>query len=730
MSAAELQAQGEEEEDDDDQEEEEEGAQSAVLNSGLRAQLAGLRSEHISPKTRTTYQSSQVRFIIFLANHPQFNDLVSPVLRDQILSQPALARQSILSVLGPPASLQTPPLKFSQLTHEPFLAWIMELRENSSSPVGFSAIRSHRSAFLNLYSEFAQKSNMHASITSELPVYYRSLKRKHAQSVASGSISIKEGKDALSMSNFRWIAGTMQKSRSKEHIFAHCMLTMSWNLICRATNCVNILIPHLSWHEDSLIVQFAQSKTDQTGDNARFPRHVYSNPLDPAICPILSLAIYLLCFPPTGDALFPGTQQYARFSSNLKTLLSSATIQNEASSRGLIVSDIGTHSLRKGAATYVTSGTTVGASFSSVHLRAGWSLGGVLDRYMFQSDAGDNYVGRLVCGLPPTTADFAILPPFFQDDARDLVQRCIDICFPKASAPLRMIAPFLIASVVYHHSFLVATLASDHTLFSSALFASGLRDRLQSHVICRPWAQDDPIKPTGIPPHVSIMSEVRSLTVSVNALLPAIEDLPLAVSSHVATEVDSILETRAIGAGSVTRQGLEQAMRDILLSTGVADAIRTLTSSERAQTTPATAALPQYRLVAGMFRCLPEDFQLPTGTTMAAWQIYCCGNHSKGYPPLCKVTPSDIVDKDVRKRFSEFKSLMTTIKQEAIRQDIWVDNPTIEQSQSIFWKCESVLEIKETTQENRLRRISHLSWTTAEKEVRAAKHARKGKAST
>ena len=64
-------------------------------------------------------------------------------------------------------------------------------------------------------------------------------------------------------------------------------------------------------------------KNDQGGDRKQEPRHVYSNPLDPVVCPVLSLAIYFSIFNISGtkdSALFPGFNQYKRFSKYLEKL--------------------------------------------------------------------------------------------------------------------------------------------------------------------------------------------------------------------------------------------------------------------------------------------------------------------------------------------------------------------------------------------------------------------------
>jgi len=56
------------------------------------------------------------------------------------------------------------------------------------------------------------------------------------------------------------------------------------------------------------------------------------------------------------------------------------TAQQVADENGSI--DIETHSARKGASTFCSSGSTSCPSGVAVHLRAGWAMGGVQDRYL------------------------------------------------------------------------------------------------------------------------------------------------------------------------------------------------------------------------------------------------------------------------------------------------------------------------------------------------------------
>lgn len=162
----------------------------------------------------------------------------------------------------------------------------------------------------------------------------------------------------------------------------------------------------------------------------------------PEICPILALGIYLLTFPLQASqlSLFPGSNQYDRYSKLLQRVFKDDAVRNSPRSRathfptflallscvlglqfchrfqvtsgpgapivrvcptslflfypifflkqylisqaeiqalGVAQADIGTHSVRKGATTYCTSGTTACPTTQSVNIRGGWTSPGV-----------------------------------------------------------------------------------------------------------------------------------------------------------------------------------------------------------------------------------------------------------------------------------------------------------------------------------------------------------------
>lgn len=215
------------------------------------------------------------------------------------------------------------------------------------------------------------------------------------------------------MFNIGVISGKGRGFSFQEFIFSHLFMVLCWNLMGRSASVAALNIGHCGWKDDCLTIEYARSKSDRKGHAKGNTKHIYANPEMPEICPILSLAIYCLCFRKNvSGKLFSGGFAEDRFTKALRKLL--LLILGIASLLGVDVEDIGSHSNRKGAISY--SLMFVEISAVQVYLRAGWSLGNVHDRYIFAGAGGDQIVGRTVCGLPTTSVAFSTLPPHFSFD--------------------------------------------------------------------------------------------------------------------------------------------------------------------------------------------------------------------------------------------------------------------------------------------------------------------------
>ncbi|ETO85828.1 hypothetical protein F444_00562 [Phytophthora nicotianae P1976] len=174
-----------------------------------------------------------------------------------------------------------PPLQFDVLQSDVFEAWLLTLEKRDGSTLSFSALKTHRAGLFNLYRDYGCE--MSAAMEKDLRQYFKGLKREMA------------------------IAFLQQTS--KDMLFARAYMVISWNLMCKSANAFGIRHGHMEWSGDALCVYFAHQKNDQEGRRPRDPRHIYVNPLRPAICLVLVLAICWATSSFDGsDRLFPGSK--------------------------------------------------------------------------------------------------------------------------------------------------------------------------------------------------------------------------------------------------------------------------------------------------------------------------------------------------------------------------------------------------------------------------------------
>jgi hypothetical protein len=110
--------------------------------------------------------------------------------------------------------------------------------------------------------------------------------------------------------------------------------------------------------------------------------------------------------------VYLNSTQYDRFSKKFQKVLDGYH-EDDDFNRNKDGKDIGTHSLRKGAATYAGSGSTAAPSLAAIAARAGWQLSQVLTKYIKHCDAGNHFVGRTVSGLSIHDESFALMPQDF-----------------------------------------------------------------------------------------------------------------------------------------------------------------------------------------------------------------------------------------------------------------------------------------------------------------------------
>jgi len=676
------------------------------LTEEERSRTIALKSTLLAKKSLQSYTASLIKFVIFVAEKdPRY---LLPEFRRELNEQDSsewssFIRRYIRTEPKPPTSMFILPK-----IHEIFPDWLTSLKKKDKdgviTDVSTSLLNTCRSSVVWLFTQFNVSSTL---FDSEASRTLTGLKISRALSVARGQKSVKRGKDPLSFEGYCNICSVLMKAKTVGALFTHAVLTTMWNLMSRVGNAVGICKSHLQWSDDALLIFFAHEKTDQTQSKPGDPRHIYANPHQPEICPILSLGLFFLVNDVTDNRcnfVFSGDNQYCRFHNGLSEFITEQMLGHK-------IDSFGTHSIRKGSATYTSSGSTSCPPFSAIANRAGWATGGVTNIYIQYQAAGDQYVGRTVSGLNPLDSSFATLPPRFrqsynQDKVLDLLRSSFSR-YDSASPELQKVLQMTTASVVYHTDWLIRNLEPDHCFFSTPFFRKGFDDPVDEMVECEVWKPGDVMKATGIPPHVMISLKTDVMAEQMTTFRDSISQS----ISQVVHDQNHAVPERAVTLDQIDRIVSRECQRII---DSIDERIHHPDENHDVHPVPdGSAALPSlYPSEKGRMTRLPENFKLPRGNLQTAWVCFCCWDKRNKIPPLRAVFGCEMKRK-LASRFTRYIRLMKAIMNEAIRNGVWIEPHNEPEALHVLSSIELSNIIPYTTRQHRTRkRLDQLSWST------------------
>jgi hypothetical protein len=540
---------------------------------------------------------------------------------------------------------------------------------------------------------------------------------------------------------------------SEEYIFARCFLTLEWNLMARSENVVHAHMFHITWEDDALVFRFVKSKGDQTGRNKDQAWHVYANPNNPAVCPVLGMACYIFANPGIFGAradiemeeiegtsqhygrLFPGAYQYERFMECMHRII--AKYPDDFFSLGISAGDLGSHSARKGAASHACAGSTVSPPMVSVCLRAMWSMGHVKERYLQYEKAGDQYLGRVVCGLDVNEASFGVSPPYFDTDLETIEKihsllKDYAVGGNRVTADMHRVFYFCYASLCYHRDFLTKILHKRSKLQASPFYNSMPNYAKVAAVVKLPWTKTatTPVF-TGLPPHVVLLAKCEELKLE---LKQAKEDIIAGVKED--------LDNRRLGSqsyfdkeeiiGKMTEYHNEvlkrvdhvgysgfAALRENELPNGSYDNIQIGGASEDGDLEGITMVEPDQRRfqffysAGGTVSRLPEGFVFPKMTLATMLTNWFCGNQNTRTIPFKLLAGRELQNRREKLQLCKMRKLVNAVIHGAKHLCVW-------QEQRGAWDIGSAVRLFENvkhlfeypTKDAKIRRTIQISWLT------------------
>jgi hypothetical protein len=589
------------------------------------------------------------------------------------------------------------PFAFAGFSYDDYSNYLRVQLRHDGLPLRGKCYKNKRSNLNNLFKRYKYQPT--TDFQEKVGEYLDGVVRVVAAAAQSGVGSIVSGKREMSFELYEKVMIWFLQERSHEGIFARAFLALTWNLMCRGVNSC-VCLKHLLWKNDSFGLSFSHVKNDQDGSRNFHPRHIYANPDNYLVCCVTAIFEYLLCYPGLFQdehaMLFPGPRQEERFSLNLTNIL--VKHEEELRNLGYVPSDIGVHSIRKGAGTYASSGTTAAPSSVAVNNRGGWTLGGARDVYMLYERAGDQYVGRILSGMNVLSPKFgASCPDFFHHGAGELfdgpeqvvdanqlqaqitskVSLALASCFGDLElfVAIRKTLQFGLASLLHHvDSAMHHHGASRHIdasspadirqspLSLSPVFRNkdilGLKDHVR---VIYPWDSDKSsesciMRLTGIPPHVVQLAQIKQLQESVASISPLILE-----------SVGRMLDDRTVN-GVLSEARMRSLMQSVLMEEGLSRVpapaqehtnqlqVDTVVYNGMVDGESLRHSLWMHR---GKFRRVPPGWTFPKCNVHSAHKLWHIQNTVNGQCAMRFLRPADIDHyKDGHRRLEEFRFLM------------------------------------------------------------------------
>ena len=113
------------------------------------------------------------------------------------------------------------------------------------------------------------------------------------------------------------------------------------------------------------------------------------------------------------NKLFGGSSQYDCINNILRKIVNDPQHIQVFQRLKLPAQYFGTHSIGKGAASFVACGITSCPPIASICILANWKMPGVINQYIKKEVAGDQYVGRAVSGRNWLGHEFAESSPYW-----------------------------------------------------------------------------------------------------------------------------------------------------------------------------------------------------------------------------------------------------------------------------------------------------------------------------
>jgi hypothetical protein len=204
-----------------------------------------------------------------------------------------------------------------------------DIPDKEPDPFSSSQIKGYRSAVVYLYTQKLMK--IDPELDGELTAMIEGYDKVINELKRRGLMKPGEGKSALKFQGYEFLSAALAKLKPANNgswslcVFMWSYFTLLWNLMSRSDSVDTLMEEHFDWEGDAMKIQEQGHKSDATGKE-KYWKHVYANPLNPFICPVLALAVHIFSIAAhstnINHKIYDGTNSKDRFGRNLSSTLS------------------------------------------------------------------------------------------------------------------------------------------------------------------------------------------------------------------------------------------------------------------------------------------------------------------------------------------------------------------------------------------------------------------------
>ena len=417
----------------------------------------------------------------------------------------------------------------------------------------------------------------------KLDLYLFSYKRQVAAGKGNGDVQTKEADPItkeLYMLICKWAAedgNTMVEFWTKTQ----------WNCMSRCGNIDYLGFSNFRIVLDAHAVTHDTTKKDKDGDRC-FAKHIYANHEYHYLCQWTAMGNYCALYKnelgQTQKLFMWNTKDGSaakKYQEQLKALVNKTEERRNIVSSHCRKGHFNAYGLRKGAASYASSGTTCAPSLSSIAHRGDWSMGSVFDIYWRFLPVGDHYLGQILSGKDPMKPSFKTLPPHWKMPnpmGHPLIREVMNANFgpilkthSEADYDPTGLLLRCLACMVWHAKSFQEYIAHNPSNELVKVPFYNMRgseiDALQQLITVEP-TPDVMTTVTGVPPHIETTCQMKAIHDNLIELLAQTRSSEETQKQRdeqfkvdIVAAVDHAIEQNAVSNGNITAYGLNEIIQ-------------------------------------------------------------------------------------------------------------------------------------------------------------------------